>query len=124
MNFADLDNVEQAMSKSVEAMTDDELVTYIKASLKAYAGLNLAVSGPRERAIMASFKSIYGDDAGPIIKWVFFRYGGTPADNPISYTDFTKGRKWRTDQWHLELQVYRRKDDSRSASRFAQLRDL
>lgn len=104
--FQDLDEAEQRIGKSVLFMTDNELVTYIKTSLKVLCDMDLPVTANRERSIMAGFQKVYGPDAGRVIKWVFWRWGGKVNDQYVTYGNFSKAMKWRTDMWYLELQQH------------------
>ena len=100
----EMDSVEEMLGKSVEDLTDTEMVVYVKTSMKEINGLELPVQGQRERAIMAGLKRTYGRDAGKIIKWVFHHHHGRRDGKPITYSTFSKNMKWLTDQWYLELQ--------------------
>lgn len=100
----EMDSVEEMLGKSVENMTDTELVTYVKTSLREVNGLELPVQGMRERSIMAGLKRTYGPDAGKIVKWAFQHHQGRRDGKPITYSTFSKNMKWLTDIWYLELQ--------------------
>ncbi len=104
MGISELDSVEEMLGKSVETMTDTELVTYIKTSMKQQSNLDLPVQGMRERSIMAGLKRTYGTDAGKIVKWVFQHHHGRKDGKPITYSIFSKNMKWWTDMMYLELQ--------------------
>lgn len=115
--FSDLDPLEQDMGLRCEDMTPQELVTYIKAYQHAF-GREMAVEGFIERSIFKSMQKIYGQaTAGKIVKWVFYRYHGVYAGEPVTFTAFTKGRKWWVDKMHLEMQDAIRKEKPASASR-------
>lgn len=102
----EMDSVEEMLGKSVENMTDTELVTYVKTSLREVNGLELPVQGMRERSIMAGLKRTYGPDAGKIVKWAFQHHQGRRDGKPITYSTFSKNMKWLTDIWYLELQEH------------------
>ena len=102
----EMDSVEEMLGKSVENMTDTELVTYVKTSLREVNGLELPVQGMRERSIMAGLKRTYGRDAGKIVKWAFQHHQGRRDGKPITYSTFSKNMKWLTDIWYLELQEH------------------
>lgn len=102
----EMDSVEEMLGKSVENMTNTELVTYVKTSLREVNGLELPVQGMRERSIMAGLKRTYGPDAGKIVKWAFQHHQGRRDGKPITYSTFSKNMKWLTDIWYLELQEH------------------
>lgn len=125
--FRDPDAIERIIGKSVDSMNPAELVTYVKASMKAAHDLRLPVLGNSERAVMARLQRTYGQrDAGLIIKWTLWKYGGKPNGTHITYNSFSKARKWQTDQWHLELQEHSKREAtvSHSAEGFGLLKDL
>lgn len=95
-------------------MTGDELVAYIKTWMSAAHGVDLAVSGVKERAVMNALRKTYGKDAGRIIKWVMARRDGKgPKDKLVTFFDFQREAKWWTDQVHIEMQVQSRQEDER-----------
>ena len=102
----EMDSVEEMLGKSVEDLTDTELVVYVKTSMKEINGLDLPVQGMRERSIMAGLKRTYGPDAGKIVKWAFQHHQGRRDGKPITYSTFSKNMKWLTDIWYLELQEH------------------
>jgi hypothetical protein len=114
--FDDLDPIELTLGKPVTAMTDTELVSYLKVAVRYYQGIELAVEGTRERAVMAGLKRTYGPDAGPLVKWAMWRHGGKFRNEIINHFAFTKGRKWFTDKLHIELQEHRNAERARAAA--------
>jgi len=100
----EMDSIEEMLGKSVEDLTDTELVVYVKTSMKEINGLDLPVQGMRERSIMAGLKRTYGPDAGKIVKWAFQHHQGRRDGKPITYSTFSKNMKWWTDILYLELQ--------------------
>ena len=100
----EMDAVEQMLGKPVYELSDNELVTYVKTSLREVNGLELPVQGMRERSIMAGLKRTYGPDAGKIVKWAFQHHQGRRDGKPITYSTFSKNMKWWTDILYLELQ--------------------
>lgn len=102
----EMDSIEEMLGKSVEDLTDTELVVYVKTSMKEINGLDLPVQGMRERSIMAGLKRTYGPDAGKIVKWAFQHHQGRRDGKPITYSTFSKNMKWLTDIWYLELQEH------------------
>ena len=100
----EMDAVEQMLGKPVYELSDNELVVYVKTSMKQVNNLELPVEGMRERSIMAALKRTYGPDAGKIVKWVFSRHQGRKEGKPVTYSTFSKNMKWWTDIMYLELQ--------------------
>ena len=100
----EMDAVEQMLGKPVYELSDNELVVYVKTSMKEINGLDLPVQGMRERSIMAGLKRTYGPDAGKIVKWAFQHHQGRRDGKPITYSTFSKNMKWWTDILYLELQ--------------------
>ena len=47
----EMDSIEEMLGKSVEDLTDTELVVYVKTSMKEINGLDLPVQGMRERSL-------------------------------------------------------------------------
>lgn len=129
MSFTDLDPVEQVMGKAVTAMTDTELVTYLRLAVLYHQDIELAVDGLKERSVMAGLKRTYGRDAGLIVKWVCWHYQGRFRGEVITPFSFTKARKWFTDKMHVEMQQHRKAQSqldaaSHAAQGFAKLTDL
>ena len=79
----EMDSIEEMLGKSVEDLTDTELVVYVKTSMKEINGLDLPVQGMRERSIMAGLKRTYGPDAGKIVKWAFQHHQGRPGGRRV-----------------------------------------
>ena len=114
MTFFDLDAVEEYLGKPVTAMTDQELVTYIKVFARAVHDIDLPVQGIPERSVMAGLKRTYGSsNAGKLVKWACTE--SIKTAKPVVYFDFSKGHKWWLDQNWVSLQRYI-KDERRSAS--------
>jgi hypothetical protein len=111
MSFSDLDPVEEYLGKPVTAMTDQELVSYIKVYARAVHDIDLPVQGTPERSVMAGLKRTYGPaNAGKLVKWACREsIGGT---EPVGYFDFSKGRKWWTDRTWTALQQHIRKESA------------
>lgn len=104
MSFADLDPVEEYLGKPVTAMTDQELVSYLKTYMRAVHDIDLPVQGIPERAVMAGLKRTYGPaTAGLLVKWACRESIGK---EPVNYFDFAKGRKWWTDRQFIALQSH------------------
>lgn len=122
----EMDSIEEMLGKSVEDLTDTELVVYVKTSMKEINGLDLPVQGQRERAIMAGLKRTYGRDAGKIIKWVFQHHQGRRDGKPVTYSTFSKNMKWWTDILYLELQeaAQRQAANAEAAQGFFKSSDL
>lgn len=117
MSFSDKDPIEEMMSLRVEEMTPGELVTYIKTYQEAF-DRRMAVEGMIERSIFKSMQRIYGAaTAGQIVKWAFYKYHGVYGGEVITFTSFTKGRKWWVDKMHQEMQAAQRKETAKSPSR-------
>lgn len=120
MSFSDLDPVEEYLGKPVTAMTDQELVSYIKVYARAVHDLDLPVQGTPERSVMSGLRRTYGAaNAGRLVKWACRESIGS---DPVGYFDFAKGRKWWTDRQFVALQGHVKKEAAdRSASAEAEL---
>lgn len=117
--FSDPDPVEEQMNLRVEEMSPNELVTYIKTYQEAF-GRRMAVEGYIERSVFASMQRIYGKEtAGQIVKWVMYKYHGVWRSEVVSFTSFSKGRKWWVDMMHQEMQERQRKEAAKPAERVA-----
>ncbi|WP_065286774.1 hypothetical protein [Mycolicibacter kumamotonensis] len=130
MAFAELDPAEAALGKPVTAMSDTELVTYLKLAIKQLRGIDLAVDGYPERAVMAGLKRTYGGRAGQIVKWACVWHQGQYRNEVIGHMSFSKGRKWFTDildrelQQHLYDEQQRHCADAKAQFDFGQLSDI
>lgn len=127
--FVSLDAIEQSMGKPVTAMNPMELVTYVKMWIKAVYEVDLPVSANRERYIFSGLKRTYGNEAaGRIVKWPFWKYDGKRNNEYVTYSSFSKGMKWLTDIWFLEMQEQVKKEEKREnnvvATGFGKLQDL
>lgn len=108
MSFSDLDPVEEYLGKPVTAMTDQELVSYVKVYARAVHDIDLPVQGTPERSVMAGLKRTYGaSNAGRLVKWACRE--SIDAD-PVGYFDFAKGRKWWTDRTFTAMQKHVKKE--------------
>lgn len=97
-----------------ENMNPDQLVAYIKSYQEAF-GINLKVEGTKERSVFRSLQRVYGpQQAGLIVKWAFYKYRGSFRDEPIGFFIFSKGNKWWTDKLHMEVQLEKKKANSRT----------
>lgn len=104
MAFSDTDPLEEDMGVRCEDMNADQLVAYIKAYQDAF-GFNLKVEGPKERGVFRGLQRVYGNaNAGRIVKWAFYHHKGKFRDEIINFFHFSKGNKWLTDKFYLELQ--------------------
>ena len=111
MSFSDLDPVEEYLGKPVTAMTDQELVSYIKVYARAVHDIDMPVQGTPERSVMAGLKRTYGPaNAGKLVKWACRESIGTAE--PVGYFDFSKGRKWWTDRAWTALQQHIRRESA------------
>lgn len=129
MAFADLDQAELTLGKPVTAMTDSELVSYLRLAIRAHQDIDLPIEGSPERAVMAALKRTYGSEAGNIVKWACYRHGAKDGEQVIGYFSFAKGRKWYVDRLYTELQQHRREQreldaHDAQASGFARLEEL
>ena len=114
MSFTNLDAVEEYLGKPVTAMSDQELVSYIKVFARAVHDIDLPVQGIPERSIMAGLKRTYGSsNAGKLVKWACME--SIKTAKPVSYFDFSKGHKWWLDQNWISLQRHM-SDELRSIS--------
>lgn len=103
MTFSDLDAVEEYLGKPVTAMTDQELVSYIKVYARAVHEIDMPIQGLPERSVMAGLKRTYGSaNAGKLVKWACMESIGAPQ--PVGYFDFSKARKWWLDRNWIALQ--------------------
>jgi hypothetical protein len=129
MAFAELDTAELTLGKPVTAMTDSELVSYLRLAIRAHQDIDLPIEGTPERSVMASLKRTYGTEAGNIVKWACYRHGAKDGDQVIGYFSFAKGRKWYCDRLYTELQQHRKEQrelasHDNQVSGFARLEDL
>lgn len=102
--FVDLDPIEEYLGKSVVEMTEWELISYLKDAMRALYDIDLAVEGYAERSILVCLRKTYGTDTGRIVKWVIWQHHGRPDGQYVTFTSFSKGRRWFTDRMHLEMQ--------------------
>jgi hypothetical protein len=116
MTFSDLDLAEVTLGKPVTSMTDTELVTYLKLSVRHHQGIELSVDGIPERAVMASLKRTYGHRAGQIVKWAAWRHDSQFKGQIIGYFSFTKGRKWFCDMLDTEMQQHLKVEATQAVS--------
>lgn len=126
--FIGLDAIEQSMGKSVTVMNPMELVTYVKMWIRAVYEVDLPVSANRERFIFSTLKRTYGNEvAGRIVKWPFWKYDGKRNGEYVTYSSFSKGMKWLTDIWCLELQEQVKREQKKPANAvvgFGKIQDL
>lgn len=115
--FSDPDQVEQSIGVRVEDMTPDQLVCYVKESMKLLHQVELVVDGFKERAVFRAMQANYGKvDTGQIVKWAFYRHRGEWKGEKIQYFSFAKGRKWWVDMMHMEMQGARRREKPRTSA--------
>lgn len=112
MSFSDPDPLEKYLNKLVTEMTAEDLISYIKTYMSTVYELELVIdpSIPRERSVFRALKKTYGEDAGLIVKWVFWKYKGKVEDRYVNFFDFQKSRKWWTDLMYQELQLQQQKE--------------
>jgi hypothetical protein len=107
--FTDKDPLEDLMGARVERMTPHQLVEYVQTYQEAF-GISLKVQKFAEDQVFSDLQETYGKrDAGRIVKWAFYSggpYQGSFRERPIAFRDFAKGRKWWTDQLHVEMQQH------------------
>lgn len=104
MSFSDTDPLEEEMGIRCEDMNPDQLVSYILSYHQAF-GVKLTVEGVKERSVFSRLQRLYGkSDAGNIVKWAFWKHRGRFRDEPVVFWTFSKGNKWLTDKFHLEMQ--------------------
>lgn len=136
MSFRDLDPIEQKMNKRVELMDPKELFDYFEAWYEGLFGVSLPQDRVREMGMFKRFKNVYGPDAGRIMKWFFFKYGG----EWLQTAGVNRGKKtrvkvnwWssRSKHWHDELLdevraelAKSRKQSSESSDGFKRAGDL
>lgn len=114
--FSDKDALEKYFNKTVTEMTADDLISYIRKYMQVVYEIELAIdpSVPRERSVFKALKKTYGDDAGLIVKWVFWKYKGVYEGRQINYFSFQKSQKWWTDQMYTELQLQLNREKKKS----------
>lgn len=114
-SFLSIDSIEENLGKLVVDMSDWDLIAYLKKSMQALYGIEMAVSGRAEPSIMQGLQRTYGrQEAGLIIKWVVWRYHCRDCANPgqyVKFTSFASGRRWWTDLMHAEMQQQMAKED-------------
>lgn len=106
MSFSELDPLEKLMKKRVQDMTPGDLISYITTYMKEVHEVKLVTdpSVPKERAVFRGLQKTYGQDAGLIVKWVFWKYQGKYDGKLINFLSFQKACKWWTDIMYTELQ--------------------
>jgi hypothetical protein len=104
MTFSDWDSGEQKFNKSVKEMTPTEILKYGDFMFTETFGFPMAIDWVKETAIMKRFVAAYKENAGPIVKWVFYKHGGRNIDRePISMGYFNSKLKWITDKYYTEM---------------------
>ena len=125
--FSDIDPVEEIIGKPVQEMNEAELLQYLTTYVSALYDLDMKLDGLKERSIFKGLKSLYGPQAGLIVKWAMFRHEGKKGEEILSPFDFTRGMKWYTDKLYTELQLHLNSDKPKvykKDSRFSSLSDL
>lgn len=105
-----MDPAEQALGKSAEDMTPQELVSYLRLSMRDKRDLDLRIdgSGVKERSVMTHLQKVYGrQGAGLIVRWAVYGKGGECDGKPLTFFSFQKERKWWTDEVYAEAQQHR-----------------
>lgn len=102
--FTEQDPVEQMMGKKVEVMEPRELFDYFEAWFEGLFERKLPQDREREMSYFKYLKRVYGVNAGRIIKWAFFKYGGERTDaqgrkTKIGPSTWGTSQKW----WHDQL---------------------
>lgn len=104
MSFDQSDFGEDLLGKSVKNMSGDDLLPYAVAMHKEYLGFRLIIDPVKDRAVMRWLKKTYGEEAGEMVKWMFFQHGGK-LDNGETFTTtwFNSNHKWWIDQIYSEM---------------------
>ena len=93
MGFYDPDLVEQSMSMRVELMDPSQLLDYLSKSYERAFGEKMRVDRVREVPTFRWLRSVYGPDAGRLVKWVFFKHNGLWR-SPKSGREFRAKVNW------------------------------
>ena len=109
------DPIEKMMDKYVEDMDASDLVVYMKTYLEVY-GIHLQVDGLIERKILESFLKRYPGNGGRIMKYVMLVLKGKKDGRYVTWTSFSKGMKWWTDQCLVDLQQAAQERRAKAAS--------
>lgn len=125
--FSEMDPVEEAIGKPVQDMNESELLQYLTTYVGALYDLDMKMDGLKEKSIFKGLKTLYGSQAGLIVKWAMYRHEGKKGEEPISPFDFSRGMKWYTDKLYTELQLHLNSNKPKvykKDPRFSSLSDL
>lgn len=105
MIFSDTDAGESLLGMSVEKMGAEELLPYCIAMHKDILGFKPAIDLHKDKAVLRWLRKTYGEDAGRIVKWTFFKYNGEVDGETFAVTWFNRGHKWWIDQMYSEMKL-------------------
>lgn len=84
--------------------TGRELLLYFMKRFKESHGYDYKTDWVKEVAILDSFRSRYGPDAGPMVAILFDKHQGKLTSGIVTVTAFSKGAKWIQDSLYIDLQ--------------------
>ena len=101
--LGEYDCIEERMMKRVETMDAKELFNYTEKWYAHLFSVTLPQDRTREMGYFKRLKSVYGSDAGLILKWFFNSYRGLRQENGkfarMQMSWWTSNSKW----WHDHL---------------------
>ena len=101
--LGEYDCIEERMMKRVESMDAKELFNYTEKWYAHLFSVTLPQDRTREMGYFKRLKSVYGSDAGLILKWFFNSYRGLRQENggfaKMQMSWWTSNSKW----WHDRL---------------------
>lgn len=102
MSFMDLDAGEVLLKKRAVDLELDDMMPYCMALTKDVLHFRIIFDG-KSRTLLRWLRAQYGkSNAGLIIKWIFFEYGGLRNNEPFSLSWFSIKNKWWIDQMYAQ----------------------
>lgn len=101
MGFMDPDSGEVLLGKSAVDMDLEDLRPYCMALTKDVLGFRIIFDG-KSNTLLRWLKAQYKRDAGLVIKWIFYEYGGLRDEEPFSLSWFCVGNKWWLDKAYAQ----------------------
>jgi len=100
-HFSEMDEGEKLLGHRAEKFSLDDMLPYIQAMAKARLGHRLYMDG-KARGQMRRLRTMYKGDAGLILKWIFFQYGGQKGGEDFQLSWFCQANQWWLDRMHSE----------------------
>ncbi len=94
----ELDFAELKLGESVDKMDPRRLFQYAYEMFKERFGYDLPTDYIKNLSVLKWLKKTYPNDAGKLIKWVFYKYDGVVGTEPFSINLFQSGHKWWIDK--------------------------